>query len=57
MQTVTRWNQLIDLYGSPQEALARVIEAHDELDRLKAAVRLCGMTPEALVPEDREQLR
>jgi hypothetical protein len=47
--TVRRWNELIALYGSPQAALERVVAAHDELERLKRAVRGCGLTPEKLV--------
>ena len=47
--TVKRWNELITLYGSPQAALDRVVAAHDELEKLKRAVRGCGLSPERLI--------
>jgi hypothetical protein len=49
ISTVKRWNELVALYGSPQAALERAVAAHDELERLKRAVRGRGLTPESLV--------
>ena len=47
--TVKRWNELITMHGSPQAALERVVAAYDELEKLKRAVRGCGLSPETLV--------
>jgi hypothetical protein len=47
--TVLRWLALIEQHGSHTAALEALIRKADELERLKAAVRGCGLRPELLL--------
>jgi hypothetical protein len=47
--TVLLWLALVEKYGSHTGALEALLRQADELDRLKAAVRSCGLKPELLL--------
>jgi hypothetical protein len=47
--TVLRWKELIDQHGSETAALEALLRQADDLERLKRAVRACGLSPELLL--------
>jgi len=49
--TVLRWLNLVEKHGSQTAALEALIRQADELERLKRAVRGCGLSPALLAME------
>lgn len=47
--TVLRWVALVDKHGSHTGALEALLRQADELERLKVAVRGCGLRPDLLL--------
>lgn len=47
--TVLRWKALVDKHGSETAALEALLRQVDELERLKQAIRMCGLSPALLL--------